>query len=69
LWLDNQKNGQRGPTIYHEANLSAWFCPVKALARRVASIPSFGVDESTTLSFVQPGVHVCYCVVVQNAFG
>ena len=23
LWLDNQKNGQRGATIYHEANLSA----------------------------------------------
>jgi hypothetical protein len=58
LWLNNQENGQRGATIYHEANLSAWFCPVKALARRVASILSSGVDESTPLSFVQPGVHV-----------
>jgi hypothetical protein len=43
LWLNNQKNGQRGATIYHEANLLAWLSPGKALARRVASIISFGV--------------------------
>ena len=58
LWLDNQKNGQRGATIYHEACRSSWFCPTKDLARRVASILSFGVDETNPLSFVQPGVHV-----------
>ena len=28
LWLDDQKNGQRGATIYHKANLLARFCPV-----------------------------------------
>jgi hypothetical protein len=58
LWLDNQKNGQRGATIYHKACTFIAFCPVKAPARHVASILSFGVAKSTPLSFVQPGVHV-----------
>jgi hypothetical protein len=31
LWMDNQKNGQRGATIHHTA-CPGWFCPVKALS-------------------------------------
>jgi hypothetical protein len=48
LWMDNQKNGQRGATIHHTA-CPGWFCPVKALARRV---------DTTPLSFVHTGLHV-----------
>jgi hypothetical protein len=57
LYLDNQKNGRRGDTIHHTACLS-WFCPVKALARRVAAIMAYGVSQETPLSFVRPGKHV-----------
>jgi hypothetical protein len=57
LWLDNQKNGQRGATIHHTA-CPSWFCPVKALARRVNSILAQGCAPTTPLSFVGPGVHV-----------
>jgi hypothetical protein len=35
-----------------------WFCSVKALARRVASIVSQGFDPTNPLSQVGPGVHV-----------
>jgi hypothetical protein len=58
LYLDNQKNGQRGSTIHHTTCASPWFCPVKALARRVASIMALAVPQSTPLSLVSPGVHV-----------
>lgn len=58
LWLDNQKNGQRGATIHHTACASTWFCPVKALARRVTSIMLQGCPPDTPLSFVRPSVHV-----------
>ena len=59
LHIDNQKNGQRGATILHTACQSPWFCPIKALARRVTSILAYGgVGPETPLSFVQPGIHV-----------
>lgn len=57
LFLDNQKNGQRGATIFHTA-CPTWFCPVKALARRVHSIISLGKADDTPLSFVGPNSHV-----------
>jgi hypothetical protein len=57
LWMNNQKNGQRGATIHHTA-CPGWFCPVKALARQVSSISSQGCPITTPLSFVQPGLHV-----------
>jgi hypothetical protein len=57
LFMDNQKNGQRGATIHHTA-CPGWFCPVKALARRVAAICLQNCPPSTPLSFVQPGTHV-----------
>jgi hypothetical protein len=57
LYLDNQKNGQRGATIHHTA-CPSWFCPVKALARRVANIVAQGCEPLTPLSFVGPGIHV-----------
>jgi hypothetical protein len=52
-----QKNGQRGTTILH-TRTESWFCPVQALARRVASVMTYNVPASTPLSFVRPGVHV-----------
>jgi hypothetical protein len=57
LYLDNQKNGQRGATIFHTA-CPTWFCPVKALARRVSTILSQGCASTTVLSHVGPGTHV-----------
>jgi hypothetical protein len=57
LWMDNQKNGQRGATIHHTA-CPGWFCPVKALARRVHGILSQGLPDTTPLSFVHTGLHV-----------
>eukprot|EP00978_Attheya_sp_CCMP212_P049575 scaffold684901_cov94-Attheya_sp.AAC.1 len=57
LYLDNQKNGNRGATIHHTA-VDGWFCPVKCLARRVASIRAAGMPDSTPLSYVSPGIHV-----------
>jgi hypothetical protein len=57
LWMDNQKNGQRGATIHHTA-CPGWFCPVKALARRVHSIIAQGCPDTTPLSFVSPTLHV-----------
>jgi hypothetical protein len=57
LYLDNQKNGQRGATIHHTA-CPTWFGPVKALARRVSAIVAQGCPESTPLSYVRPGSQV-----------
>jgi hypothetical protein len=57
LWLDNQKNGQRGATLHHTA-VPGQFCPVKALARRVSSIVAINPDPTTPLSFVSPGIHL-----------
>jgi hypothetical protein len=57
FYLDNQKNGQRGATIHHTA-CPTWFCPVKALARRVAGIVSQGCEPTTPLSRVSPTIHV-----------
>jgi hypothetical protein len=34
LYIDNQKNGQRGSTLYHAARPGS-FCPIKALENRV----------------------------------
>jgi hypothetical protein len=57
LYLENQKNGQKGATIHHTI-VDGWFCPVKALARRVAAITSQGIGAETPLSCVTPGIHV-----------
>jgi len=57
LWMDNQKNGQRGATILHTA-VTSWFCPVKALARRVSKVIGAGGRPETPLSYVRPGVHI-----------
>lgn len=43
LSISNQKNGTRGSLINHEAN-DAISCPVKALARRVHHILTYGLD-------------------------
>ena len=58
LYLDNQKNGQCGATMYHTARPSP-FCPVKALAARVHHL--FKVAPATPAmpwSFVGLGSHV-----------
>ena len=63
LWLDNQKNGQRGGTLHHTAT-SGPFCPVKALARRIKSIATFNMPPDTPLSYVCPGRHVTSADIV-----
>jgi integrase len=58
LYIDNQKNGQRGSTMHHTARAGP-FCPVKALARRVHCLYSMApLDASLPLSFVAPGTHI-----------
>jgi hypothetical protein len=58
LWLDNQKNGQCSVTIHH-TTCPTWCCPIKVLAKHVASILAQGCDPTTNpLSFVSPGIHV-----------
>lgn len=61
LYIDNQKNGQRGSTLHHEAKRSPgslFFCPVKSLARRVHAIVSHGMPPETPLSYLSLGRHV-----------
>lgn len=57
LYLENQKNGQKGATIHHMA-VDGWFCPVKALARCVSDLALQGAGLDTPLSCVSPGIHI-----------
>jgi hypothetical protein len=58
LYLENQKNGQKGATIHHTAVVDSWFWPVKALARRVSDITEQGFGHATPLSCVSPSSHL-----------
>ncbi len=58
LYLDNQKNGQRGSTMHHTA-LDGPFCPVKALANRVHYLYTLvPLDDSVPISLAAPDTHV-----------
>jgi integrase len=58
LYLDNQKNGQRGSTMHHTARPGA-FCPVKALANRVHYLYTLvPLDDALPISLAAPGQHV-----------
>lgn len=59
IYINNQKNGQRGSsTIYHMARPGA-FCPVKALAARTHHLYCLApTDDSLPISFVAPGTHI-----------
>jgi hypothetical protein len=58
LYIDNQKNGQRGSTMYHTARTGP-FCPVKALANRIHFLFTIDpINASIPLSFVSPTTHV-----------
>jgi hypothetical protein len=58
LYLDNQKNGQRGSTMYHSA-LPQAFCPVKALANRTYYLHSIAPEtDSLPISYVGNTHHV-----------
>jgi hypothetical protein len=50
LKLDNQKNGWKGVCVYHEANGEVFYCPVRALGRRVRHIRAGGGRAKTFLS-------------------
>jgi integrase len=65
LYLENQKNGNKGATIHHTA-ATDWFCPVQALVRRVADIAEQGMGLDTPLSFVSPGVHIASKQIVST---
>jgi hypothetical protein len=58
LYIDNQKNGQRGATMHHTA-LPSPFCPVKALANRVHHLFQRAPEHpELPISFVGLGSHV-----------
>jgi hypothetical protein len=58
LYIDNQKNGQRGSTMHHTARAGP-FCPVKALANRAHHLYCLApADASIPISFVAPGTHI-----------
>ena len=58
LYLDNQKNGQRGSTMHHMATTDT-FCPVKALANRVHALHTIApLDASLPLSYVPNAGHI-----------
>jgi hypothetical protein len=58
LYIDNQKNGQRGSTMHHTSRTGP-FCPVKTLATRVHHLQRMApTDASLPLSMVAPGSHV-----------
>ena len=60
LTIDRQKNGIRGATVHHQSTSSAFFCPVKAVARRVHYILCRCTDPTTPISLTnitQGGAH------------
>jgi hypothetical protein len=58
LYIDNQKNGQRGSTMHHTATLDA-FCPVKALANRVHTLHAVAPqDARLPISLVPNSPHI-----------
>jgi integrase len=58
LYIDNQKNGERGSTMHHTATGDP-FCPVQALANRVHALYSVApLNDGLSISFVPNGDHV-----------
>jgi integrase len=58
VYIDNQKNGQRGSTMYHMARPGS-FSPVKALAARTHHLYCLAPDDDfLPISFVAPGTHI-----------
>jgi integrase len=58
LYIDNQKNGQRGSTMHHTATLDM-FCPVKALANRVHTLHAVAPqDARLPISLVPNSPHI-----------
>ena len=63
LYLDNQKNGQRGATMHHTA-LPSPFCPIKALANRVHHLHQLAsANPELPISFVGLGSHVTSAMI------
>jgi hypothetical protein len=58
LYIDNQKNGQRGSTMHHTATADT-FCPVKALANRVNTFYQVSpLNNSLPISLVLNANHI-----------
>jgi integrase len=58
LYIDNQKNGQRGSTMHHTATPDS-FCPVKALANRCHALHQIAPhDASLPISLVPNARHI-----------
>ena len=61
LCISNQKNGTRGETIYHHALPGRRTCPVRAAARRVATVIAATGDVSQPLSrLATPDAHATH---------
>ena len=57
LTIDNQKNGQRGSTMHHDARADG-FCPVKALARIVSQLLVITPEPHAPISLYAVGQHI-----------
>jgi hypothetical protein len=58
LYLNHQKNSQRGSTMYH-TTVTRDFCPVKALAHSIHMLYNVDpLDAGLPLSFMTVGSHV-----------
>jgi hypothetical protein len=58
LTIDNQKNGQRGSTIHHEALPGNPTCPVSAVARRVHAVRQVTPSPTAPLSLHALNQHI-----------
>jgi hypothetical protein len=50
LKLDNQKNGWKGVCVHQETNGNKFYCPIRALGRRVVHLRQHKATKSTFLS-------------------
>jgi hypothetical protein len=59
LYLDNQKNGKRGATMYHDSASNPNFSPTTAAARLVHHLYTLDpADATLPISMVNPGRHI-----------
>jgi integrase len=59
LYLDNQKNGTRGATMYHDSTSNPLFSPTTAAARLIHHLYTLDPnDTSLPISLVEPGHHI-----------
>jgi hypothetical protein len=58
LYLENQKNSQKGASIHHSSVTSSAACPVRALARIVHSLLNITPEEDAPISLYGTQQHI-----------